>query len=459
MLQTWLSLVDMGMKPALSREMARYTGGACSLENIWSLFRSIETIVISIAFFIAIIIFFIADWLASDWLQVANLSPSVVSQAFILMGIVVALQFVESLYTSCLAGLQKQVAQNIVISIMATARGFGAVAILMWVSPTIEAFFIWQGVVSLTTVIICRYLAYHFLPLMPSTTVFSWLSLVTIWRYATGMMGGTLLALLLTQVDKIMLSRMLPLDSFGYYVLAGLVASTVAMFTGPIVAAFYPKFTELLASGDIKALHLAYHQSAQLVSVFMGSIAIVLMVFTESLLHIWTNDPVLSAHISLLVTLLVLGNLLNGLMWVPYHMQLAYGWTSLSIKINLLAVLLLLPLLWLIVPRFGAIGAAWLWVGLNSVYIFIGVHLMYRKILQTEKWRWYFHDTFFPLITAGTAALLYYSLMPLHLGRIKEFIMVVGAFIFVFFVAMCTASLFRNKIFNYCNLFIKNKVS
>ena len=39
-LQAWLVLLDMGMKPAMAREMARFTGGAHNAQSIRDLLRS-----------------------------------------------------------------------------------------------------------------------------------------------------------------------------------------------------------------------------------------------------------------------------------------------------------------------------------------------------------------------------------------------------------------------------------
>ena len=49
LLQAWLSLLDMGMTPALGREMARFMAGAHSRESIRDLLRSIEIIALAIA--------------------------------------------------------------------------------------------------------------------------------------------------------------------------------------------------------------------------------------------------------------------------------------------------------------------------------------------------------------------------------------------------------------------------
>jgi hypothetical protein len=57
-----------------------------------------------------------------------------------------------------------------------------------------------------------------------------------------------------------------------------------------------------------------------------------------------------------------------------------------------------------VTPRFGAEGAAWVWVSLNAGYVLIGVHFMYQRILVTEKWRWYIKDALIPLLTGLAVA-------------------------------------------------------
>ena len=43
-LQAWLVLLDMGMSPTLSREMARFTGGHHSPQSIRDLLRTLESL-------------------------------------------------------------------------------------------------------------------------------------------------------------------------------------------------------------------------------------------------------------------------------------------------------------------------------------------------------------------------------------------------------------------------------
>jgi hypothetical protein len=57
------------------------------------------------------------------------------------------------------------------------------------------------------------------------------------------------------------------------------------------------------------------------------------------------------------------------------------------------------------VPRYGALAAAWIWVSLCAGYVFIGAQLMYRRILMTEKWKWYLMDLLLPLSAGLSMAL------------------------------------------------------
>jgi O-antigen/teichoic acid export membrane protein len=448
-LQTWLNLLDMGMRPALGREMARFTGGVHDAQSIWDLLRSIEIIVLAIAVLTAVAVWAASGWLASDWVTAERLPVASVAQAFVLMGVVGALYFIESVYTSSIAGLQRQVVQNLVGIIMATARGVGAVAILVWVSPTINAFFVWQGVISLVAVAVTAAVVYRILPEPPRPARFSVASLLGIWRYAAGMMGITILALLLTQVDKVLLSRLLSLEAFAYYALAGVVAGVLPRLTGPITTAFYPRFTELAARNDDAALRAVYHQGAQLVSVLMGAAAIVLMMMGDRALLLWTSDAELTRQVAPLLMVLTLGTLLNSLMWVPYQLQLAHGWTSLTVKVNSVAVAILVPAIIWAVPHYGAIGAAWIWVMLNAGYILFDVYFMHRRLLPTEKWRWYRQDVAVPLAAAAAATWLCRWALPHEPGRLGEFAVLLLSSGSALLAAALAAPLVRLQLVRY----------
>jgi O-antigen/teichoic acid export membrane protein len=396
--QAWLSLLDMGMRPTLTREMGRFTAGAHSAQSIRDLLRSIEVIVFGIAVFIASGIVLSANWIATSWLQAETLPADVIAKTFMLVGLVIAIRFMESIYRSSIIGLQRQVLYNVVNSAMATLRGLGAIGVLVWISASIEVFLIWQVIVSIISLIILMISTYGSLPRAGRPGKFSLVALQSIWNFAGGIFVSALFYLFLTQIDKILLSKLLSLKEFGYYALMTIVAGGFYAIIMPIVQSFYPHLCELHARNDQVGLINTYHKSAQLISVFGGSVAIVIILFAETFLRLWTQDPELAQRTTTLLSLLMLGNLLNGLIWIPYYTQLACGWTSHWIFVSIIGGVMIVPAIFWVTPRFGAEGAAWVWVSLNAGYFLIGIHFMYRRILGTEKWRWYIQDTLIPLL-------------------------------------------------------------
>lgn len=255
-------------------------------------------------------------------------------------------------------------------------------------------------------------------------------------------MSITLLALVLTQVDKILLSSLLTLSNFGYYSLAGAVAGALYILIAPVTQAFYPKFCQLHAQGNTIELAKIYHQGAQLISIVAGSSAIVIFLFSEILLRLWTQDVELARQVAPLLSILVLGTLLNGLMHIPYQMQLAYGWTSLAIWTNIVAVIVLVPAIFWVVPNYGVMGAAWIWVILNAGYCLISVQLMYQRILPQEKLRWYLRDVMAPLAAALLAAKSLDWLWPTWYGYFADLTLISMAA----FLTPCAALLAASEV-------------
>lgn len=414
MLQAWLTLLDMGMTPTLNREMARFTAGAHTAQSIRDLLRSLEVLGFLAAFIIAVLVWSASGWLGNNWLHAEKLPVEEVVRAIAIMGLLMALRFVESIYRGAILGLQKQVWINVTNASLATIRGIGAVAVLAWVSPSIQAFFLWQIVVSITTVAIVAMAVHRFLPRAEQPSSFSWPAIRGVWKFAGGMLATTLLVLLLTQVDKVLLSRLLSLESFGYYMLAATVAGVLYQLIAPVTQAFYPRFTELVTKEDTAALIASYHRSAQIISVVVIPAALMLVFFGEDILRLWTGNETLANQAAPLLALLALGTMINALMNIPYFLTLAYNWPSFAVRVNIVVVLVLVPAILWATPRYGAVGAAGVWVVLNASYLIFAVHFIHRRLLPKEKWRWYTGSVIFPMLGALGAGMMFRYI--LHVG-------------------------------------------
>src|SRR5712691_1342060 len=407
-----LQLLDLGLGTALNRQFARYSLQSGKAQEMHDLLRTLEIIYWLIGIAIGATIAALAPAIAAYWLKPQQLSVETAAQALAMMGISIAFQWPRALYGGGLMGLQRHVAFNLLSSITGTANSLGGVLILWLVSPTLQAYVAWFMAISLVDTLSTGLLLWRSLPKAPARPNFSGQALAGIWRFAAGMTGISITSVIQTQLDKVILVKVLPLDAFGYYSLASRVAGGLSYLTSPIVAAFFPRFSQLATKNDTQELVRLYHRSCQLLSVLIIPPAVVLTLFSYELLLVWTQDRSIAENSHLMLSLLTVGTALNGIASLPYALQLAYGWTRLSLVVNTAATLLLAPLIYFMSIRYGGVGAAIVWVILNSLYILVVLHLMHRRLLQGELWRWYYRDVARPLFAAATMGGLWNWLTP-----------------------------------------------
>jgi O-antigen/teichoic acid export membrane protein len=309
-------------------------------------------------------------------------------------------------YSGGLMGLQRQVLVNVINVCMNTLRGVGAIIILWLVSPTIQAFLLWQIGISVINAFLLAFLLWSKLPISESKAVFQKQLLAGIWRFTAGMGGISFFAVILTQLDKVILSKLLSLEMFGYYILASMVAMSLGRLVAPIIFSIYPRFTQLVSINDQNGLIQLYHKSCQFISVLILPVAIIIALFSYEVLLIWTQNQATAEKTHLILSILICGSLINVLMGLPYVLQLAFGWTKLSFFKTLIAVILLVPLIIYMTTHFGAVGAAIAWLVLNMGLFFIEIPIMHRRLLRTEKWRWYWQDVCIPLVACIITASL-----------------------------------------------------
>jgi O-antigen/teichoic acid export membrane protein len=406
-LQAWLALLDLGLSPTLSREMARLRGGAHTAESIRDLLRSVEIIYAATAIIIAIAIFLASGWLASNWLHAEKLPLDTVASALSITGLVIACRWIGGLYRSAMAGLQEQVWLNTSNIVFATLRGAGVIVVLAFVSDSIEAFFLFQGLLAGLEAIVLAWLVYRHLPSSSRAGEFSLAALRSVWRFAAGLTVITVLSLIVGQVDKIVLPTVLPLSQFGYYALAGAVAGALSVLTGPVATAIGPRFAELVAQGAHDDLAFAYHRYTQLLAMMLIPAVGVLSLFSHTLLMLWTRDEVTSRAVAPLVSILAIGTGLGGLGLVPLMLQLAHGWTRFAAVVNAVSGVFFVPAILIAVPRWGSVGAAVAGVMLSAGYILIAVPAMHRQLLRGHLRKWYLEDVVPPIVCVAAVLVAY----------------------------------------------------
>jgi O-antigen/teichoic acid export membrane protein len=440
-LQGVFGLLDLGLGATINRELARLSASAERRDEQRVLLRTLELCYWGISVATGCLVLALAPVLAHDWVHASQLSALSVERAVRLMGLVLALQLPFSFYQAALMGLQRQVAVNAIVIATATARSVGTALVLWRVSATVEAFFLCQLTISLvqtglTLVVVWSGLGRAF----GARPQFR--RLTSIWRYAAATSANSVVGIALTHLDKVLLSRLLPLEQFGYYALAGTMASFVWAVAIPINQALFPRFAQLVELGDEVTLTSLYHRASQIMAVALVPAAATVVVFAWHLMFLWTGNAATADQTALIASLLIAGTAVNGLVSVPGYLQAAAGWPELMVYTNIAAAIVLVPAILVMAPRYGAPGAALVWLVLNAGYLVFNVPVMHTRLLRGELWRWYRDDLVRPVVGALLTVTLGRWFMPEEASKLMAASWIFG----VWALALVTCALLAPRI-------------
>jgi O-antigen/teichoic acid export membrane protein len=397
MLQGMLQVLDLGVSPTMNREMARYSVQPEKAAQARDLVRTLEIgywligIVAGAAFIVA------SPWVATHWIRSGAIPVHSVTQALILMAVLAVLQWPVSFYQGGLMGLRKQVLFNVLRIIAATVSNGGAVLVLWLVSPTIQVFFIWLVATNAVFVVLWTTFLWKSLPAATRSAEFDFSLVRNIGRFAAGVSGIVAFSLVLGQSDKVILSRVFSLKMFGYYSIGGIFGAGLVMIVSSIFGIIYPRLSALVARGDEQAIVRLYHGSTQLMAVLILPLAAVLALFSTEILRLWTRNSEVALNAGPIATLLVVGSAINGLMNLPYALQLAYGWTSIGLTTTISLTIIVIPALLFMATHYGPVGAASVFLGLQVINMLVGIPVTHRRLLRHEMTRWVVQDVSPPL--------------------------------------------------------------
>ncbi|MEO0412394.1 MAG: polysaccharide biosynthesis protein [Pseudomonadota bacterium] len=398
------SLFDIGVRPMLTREMARAASGTLDTDQARDLLRSAELFCGGVCLALMAGVMMSSGPLAGRWLQLEALTASDISYAFILIAIVVALRFQEATYRSALVGLGEQIWVNGATAILATLRSGGAVLVLAMIETSLAAFFIWQAFVSAVSLGIYSWKTWHSIGRGQRRARWSLHALSKVKRFTGAMAIIMVLIVALSQVDKLILSGSIGLAQFGHYVFASTAASAIFMVSLPLSQAIYPHFVASVERRDPGQLRRLYHASAQLLAAVIAPVICAAVAFPYELLYLWSGQSGLAQAAAPILVFLVIGQGLFSIARIPYDAQLAHGWTRLALIAFGVSTALLIPGIILLTPHYGGVGAAAAMALSHGLLLAILAGFMYRKILRGEGGRWLVKDVIAPF--SGPALLL-----------------------------------------------------
>lgn len=419
MIQAFALLLDSGITPMVTREIAQMKGKINSANHLRNLLKTTEILFIGAGLVSFIVVYLLSSFIATGWLNANTLSSEVLTQAIVFIGIVVAFRFNVGLYGGAIMALEKQVSYNITLSIIATIKSLGVIYVLMYISNDIVSFFKFQILVSLLEFTVYRLMIAKYMPTTEEKAAFS----LNVYKNNLNFIGGYSLSMIfifiLLQSGNIVLSKILSLSEFGYYTFSMAIVSVLQMAGGPLFQAISPRLISTYAN-DKENLSAFYHKACQTVAFLVIPAGLILAIYSYEIILLWTMNQDTTSHVYMIVSFLAIGTLLNLLATMPGQLQIADGRTKIMVYINAFSVLFVLPMNIIFGQLYGGVGVALVWIALNILYLLTGIFLVHPQLLNENKTKWIWGDIVRPMIfVAIFLVLTKYVYLMLDMQRIS----------------------------------------
>lgn len=365
MLNTVLSLLDAGLSQALIKEFAAANEvNQVKKYKLGTLLFGFECVYWGFAFFAGAILFVFSHQIVHGWLELKNVSLSQAQLAIYGAAAIIIFQLPGSIYRSLLAGTQSQVLLNKILISGSLFRHIGGV-LLVLKSPTLETYLIWQVFSVGLETLVRSFFSWRTLTVKRSESHWDSVLMKQMFAPTAGMSIATLLGAITVQMDKIILSGMISIEMFGYYVIASTLSLGVLQILYPVVTATIPHALNLSKKpSELQRFNFKYAKVVILIIIASGSVFY--FIGYEFLLW-WLKSVDVAKQVYPLLCVLLVGSALNALYTIGYINWVVKGKPFKIMQVNVISFLLSVALIPILVTKLGAIGASISWLIINSV--------------------------------------------------------------------------------------------
>lgn len=365
-------LLDVALSTTVSREIAWIRARPSEQQRIATLLRSVEIVYWLAVSGLTLILLVAVAVFGSGWVRASVLPDNQLTGALALMSLSLAIQLPSGLYTAGLIGLDRQARSATLLAGFGTVRGLGAALVAWGVSDDIRVFFLWHVVVGLVQIIWLHRQTWSHVRVMGGRSRFAIESLMSIRHAAGAMFLITAMGMMLSQMDKVVLVFLVPLESLGHYTLAWSLASGLTIIATPIVQGFGARFSALASGGKQEELETQIKLASQLTYALVIPPAVTISLFAESIMLAWVRNTDVATASAPPLSLLAIG---TAMVACTYPLLIAlYAKKEFKpvLLVQFVCLMLFFPLLLWLADTLGILGAALCWsiygAGLFTTY-------------------------------------------------------------------------------------------
>lgn len=376
--QLLFSVLDFGLSATVTRAIAAdttpgRTGSAPLVRSVYSSYW-VLAIVVAVAFMAG------AGWITDRWLD-----RSTLPRADLVLGVQIivfsaAVRWPVAFYIGVLAGLQRIQMVNLLRSAALLLRLAGGLVVIL-IARSLPALLMWTAFAAAVEVIAFATCATRAFPALGIRPFWSRSALRAALGFSIAMNAISILALFTIQASNILIPKLVSVEALGFYTLAWNVVNAIALVQTAIGAAMFPSFAEDHSRERHQLVRERYDRAVGLVVSLACIPAFVAVFFGFDVLSAWVGTHA-AAGAARSMSLLGVGSLLNATVATSFGLITAAGNASLPLRVNAAGVVLYLPLLAVLIDRFGVEGASAGWIVINLYYLFTLMPAVNRRLLD-----------------------------------------------------------------------------
>lgn len=373
-----LTMVDGGLSQVLVREFAlRSRQHGPQSAPVRSLLAGCQVAYGLLAVSLALALAMSSASIARHWLNVeADIHHQDATHLLMMSSLLVAIQLFVALPRSVLLALDRHRSLNVSIAVAHVFRyGVGALVIIL--SQSLQWLLLWYVVVASAEGAVRYGIAWRDVGMHGLTERVAWSEIKPLIPGALKMSVAVVTSGLTTQLDKLILMKMVPLDQVGIYAIASSVALGLLSLGYPLIQAVFPSLLAIHENKrQIRKIFLSWLGAS------IGGAAFGMAFYIwlgEDLLNLWLRSAEVAAAVYPVLLVLLIGTLLNVMYQVGYIGWMLEANYRMPLIISALSVVLTLLMTPMLIREFGVVGAAAGWLLINALGLLASL-TWFRKI-------------------------------------------------------------------------------
>ena len=167
-------------------------------------------------------------------------------------------------------------------------------------------------------------------------------------------------AILLVNLEKVVLARVTSVKALAYYSIAYTLASMATMFSSAMVQSLVPAFSQLLRPEKKGELDKLFARSLKINIVGLLPLLVFLFIVAKPFFTIWAGED-FGRESSIPFYVLLFGLFFNVIAYIPHSVLMSSGRTDVFAKLYWVELIPYILLIGVLTYKFGAVGAAAAW--------------------------------------------------------------------------------------------------